>query len=99
MRDPLDREIGIAQKLQPGDVAPGGGVFVLEEPGRSVLFVLEWKLALLLFLALPFCILGPRILGPRALTAGSRLRKEQGVLASMVVGLSFMPSLLPRRAV
>ncbi len=50
----------------------------------TVLFVLEWKLALLLFLALPFCILGPRILGPRALTAGSQLRREQGVLASMV---------------
>jgi ATP-binding cassette subfamily B protein len=50
----------------------------------TVLFVLEWKLALLLFFALPFCILGPRVLGPRALTAGSRLRKEQGVLASMV---------------
>jgi len=50
----------------------------------TVLFVLEWKLAMLLFLALPFCILGPRFLGPRALTAGSQLRREQGVLASMV---------------
>ena len=49
-----------------------------------VLFVLEWKLAMLLFLAMPFCILGPRLLGPRALTAGYQLRQEQGVLASMV---------------
>jgi ATP-binding cassette subfamily B protein len=50
----------------------------------TVLFILEWKLAMLLFLALPFCVLGPRILGPRALMAGSKLRLEQGVLASMV---------------
>jgi ATP-binding cassette subfamily B protein len=50
----------------------------------TVLFVLEWKLAMLLFLAMPFCILGPRLLGPRALSAGSQLRKAQGVLASMV---------------
>jgi ATP-binding cassette subfamily B protein len=50
----------------------------------TVLFLMEWKLAMLLFLAMPFCILGPRLLGPRALTAGSQLRKAQGVLASMV---------------
>ncbi len=50
----------------------------------TVLFVLEWKLAMLLFLAMPFCILGPRLLAPRALSEGAHLRREQGVLASMV---------------
>ena len=50
----------------------------------AVLFALEWKLALLLFLALPFCLIGPRLLGPRALKAGYLLRNEQGVLTGLV---------------
>jgi len=50
----------------------------------TVLFILEWKLALLLFIAMPFCLLGPRLLGPRALKTGYQMRQEQGVLTSMV---------------
>jgi ATP-binding cassette, subfamily B, bacterial len=49
-----------------------------------VLFVLEPRLALVVLVALPFCVLGPRILGPRAINTGYRLRQEQGVLTSMV---------------
>jgi ATP-binding cassette subfamily B protein len=49
-----------------------------------VLFVLEPRLALIVLLALPFCVLGPRILGPRAIKTGYQMRQEQGVLTSMV---------------
>ena len=50
----------------------------------TVLFVLEWRLALLLGLAVPFCIIGPRLLGPRALKAGYNLRQEQAKLGDLV---------------
>ena len=50
----------------------------------TVLFILNWKLALLLGLAVPFCIIGPRLLGPRALKAGYNLRKEQAELGNIV---------------
>jgi ATP-binding cassette subfamily B protein len=50
----------------------------------TVLFVLNWKLALLLGLAVPFCVIGPRLLGPRALKAGYNLRKEQAELGNIV---------------
>jgi ATP-binding cassette subfamily B protein len=50
----------------------------------AVLFVLQWKLALLLLLVAPFCILGPRFIGPRALRAGYRMRQEQADLANLV---------------
>lgn len=49
-----------------------------------VLFVLEPRLALIVLIALPFCVLGPRFLGPRAISTGYRMRQEQGILASMV---------------
>ena len=50
----------------------------------TVLFVLQWKLALLLIVAAPFCILGPRLIGPRALRVGYRMRQEQADLANLV---------------
>jgi len=50
----------------------------------TVLFVLQWKLALLLLLVAPFCILGPRFIGPRALRAGYRMRQEQANLTNLV---------------
>lgn len=49
-----------------------------------VLFVLEPRLATIVIVALPFCVLGPRILGPRAIDSGYRMRQEQGILTSMV---------------
>ena len=50
----------------------------------AVLFFLEWRLALLAFLGLPFCLVGPRLLGPRAAKAGAALRDQSGGLAGCV---------------
>ncbi len=50
----------------------------------TVLVVLEWRLALLLGLAVPFCVIGPRLLGPRALKAGYDLRRAQAELGNLV---------------
>jgi ATP-binding cassette subfamily B protein len=49
-----------------------------------VLFVLDWRLALVAMAGLPLCVAGPRILGPRALAAGYRLRGEQAALANVI---------------
>ena len=50
----------------------------------TVLFILEWKLALLMFLAAPFCYIGPKIIGPKALRRGIELRREQASMADLV---------------
>lgn len=50
----------------------------------TVLFILEWKLALLMFLAAPFCYIGPKIIGPKALRRGIELRREQASMANLV---------------
>ncbi len=50
----------------------------------TVMFILEWKLSLLMFLALPFCIIGPRIIGPKALRRGIELRREQASMGDLV---------------
>jgi len=49
-----------------------------------VLFILEWHLAALVLVGLPLCLIGPRILGPRALEAGYGFRIEQAALASTI---------------
>ncbi|HJV97309.1 MAG TPA: ABC transporter ATP-binding protein, partial [Albitalea sp.] len=49
-----------------------------------VLFMLEWRLSLMLIAALPFCIIGPRLMGPRALRSGHQLRQEQAELGGIV---------------
>ncbi|HEX8354712.1 MAG TPA: ABC transporter ATP-binding protein, partial [Pyrinomonadaceae bacterium] len=49
-----------------------------------VLFAIDWRLALGAMVGLPFCIVGPKILGPRALKAGHRLRVEQAALADII---------------
>jgi ATP-binding cassette subfamily B protein len=48
------------------------------------LFILEWRLALLAILGLPFCLLGPRLLEGRASAAGYRLKEEQARVTSLV---------------
>lgn len=50
----------------------------------SVLFVLDWRLALCAMVGLPLCVIGPRILTPRALMAGYQLRVEQAALTSNI---------------
>jgi ATP-binding cassette, subfamily B, bacterial len=49
-----------------------------------VLFAIDWRLALGAMIGLPFCIIGPRILGPRALAVGHQLRGEQAALANII---------------
>lgn len=49
-----------------------------------VLFVLDWRLALGAMAGLPLCVIGPRILAPRALKAGYQLRVEGAALASNI---------------
>ena len=49
-----------------------------------VLFALDWRLALVAMLGLPLCVVGPKILGTRALNVGHTLRVEQATLASTI---------------
>lgn len=49
-----------------------------------VLFAIDWRLALGAMVGLPFCVIGPRLLGPRALKAGYRLRGEQAALTNVI---------------
>lgn len=49
-----------------------------------VLFVLDWRLALVAMLGLPLCVVAPKILGTRALKVGDTLRDEQATLASTI---------------
>jgi ATP-binding cassette subfamily B protein len=77
------------------DLAAVENAVVLGIPGASlcviniifstcVLFVLEWRLALAAMVGLPLCVLGPRILAPRALKAGYQMRTEEAVLTSTI---------------
>ncbi|HWN10744.1 MAG TPA: ABC transporter transmembrane domain-containing protein [Pyrinomonadaceae bacterium] len=48
------------------------------------LFALDWRLALCAMAGLPLCVIGPKILAPRALKAGYALRVEEAALTSHV---------------
>lgn len=49
-----------------------------------ILFALDWRLALAAMAGLPLCVIGPRILTPRALRVGYQLRVDQASLASTI---------------
>lgn len=49
-----------------------------------VLFALNWRLALAAIAGLPLCVIGPRILAPRALKTGYELRNEEAALTSII---------------
>ncbi|HEV7684423.1 MAG TPA: ABC transporter ATP-binding protein [Pyrinomonadaceae bacterium] len=49
-----------------------------------ILFALDWRLALAAIVGLPLCIIGPRMLAPRALKAGYELRTEDAALTSTI---------------
>lgn len=49
-----------------------------------MLFAIDWRLALGAMIGLPFCVVGPKILGPRALKVGRQLRGEQAALANII---------------
>jgi ATP-binding cassette subfamily B protein len=50
----------------------------------GVLFVLQWKLALLALVGLPLCLIGPKLFGPKAYDASYKLKDEQANLATAV---------------
>lgn len=50
----------------------------------GVLFSLDWRLALGAIVGLPLCVIGPRILAPRALNSGYQLRNEEAALTSTI---------------
>jgi ATP-binding cassette subfamily B protein len=50
----------------------------------GVLFALDWRLALGAIVGLPLCVIGPRILAPRALNSGYQLRNEEAALTSTI---------------
>jgi ATP-binding cassette, subfamily B, bacterial len=77
------------------DLAAVENAVVLGIPGASlcvinitfstcILFVIEWRLALAAIVGLPLCVLGPRLLAPRALKAGYEQRTEEAVLTSTI---------------
>ena len=77
------------------DLAAVENAVVLGVPGASlcvinivfstgVLFALDWRLALGAIVGLPLCVIGPRLLAPRALKAGYQLRVEEAALTSTV---------------
>lgn len=64
---------------------PGGLLCVINILfSACVLFALDWRLALVAMAGLPLCIIGPRILGPRALKAGYQMRLEQAAMANTI---------------
>jgi len=50
----------------------------------SVLFLLDWRLALGAMVGLPLCVIGPKVLAARTLKAGYRLRVDQAFLAGTI---------------
>ena len=66
-------------------VLPYGAMAILHIAGSvTVLFVLQWKLALLTLAAVPLCFAGPRLLASRAAAAGYRLKKHEAGVAGAV---------------
>jgi len=49
-----------------------------------VLFALDWRLALCAAAGLPLCVVGPRLIAPRALKLGDLLRAEQASLTNVI---------------
>lgn len=49
-----------------------------------ILFALDWRLALGAIVGLPLCMIGPKLLGPRALQVGYRARGEQATLSNII---------------
>jgi ATP-binding cassette subfamily B protein len=52
--------------------------------GTAILFVMQWKLALLSLIGLPLCFLGPRLLEHRTSTANDVLKTEQASVSTTV---------------
>ncbi|PKM77958.1 MAG: ABC transporter ATP-binding protein [Firmicutes bacterium HGW-Firmicutes-15] len=72
-------EIAIVQAIPAGVMAVIGLFF-----SATVLFLLQWQLALLALLGLPVCLIGPRLLGRRATDANDQYKDEQANLLNTV---------------
>jgi ATP-binding cassette, subfamily B, bacterial len=49
-----------------------------------LVFFVDWRLALVMTVGLPLCILGPRLFGPRAVRAAYEQKQEEARVASLV---------------
>jgi ATP-binding cassette subfamily B protein len=66
-------------------VLPWGVMAALTIAGSLVvLFALQWELALLTLLAVPLSLLGPRVLGPKAASAGYQLKQHEATVTNSV---------------
>lgn len=72
-------ECGLVIALPAGLLAIGGILF-----SAVFLFQMEWRLALIVVSGLPFCFLGPKLLGPKAVGADYRYKQEEARIASLV---------------
>ncbi|HEX8490558.1 MAG TPA: ABC transporter ATP-binding protein, partial [Chthoniobacterales bacterium] len=64
---------------------PGGSLCLINIIfSTGVLFALDWRLALAAVAGLSLCVMGPRLLAPRALKAGYQLRAEEAQLTSII---------------
>jgi len=50
----------------------------------GLLFALNWQLAIIAMLAVPVCLMGPRLITPRAVTAGYRAKQNQATTSGAV---------------
>lgn len=51
----------------------------------TILIMLDWRLALIVILGLPLCLIGPHLLGPRATAASYNLQTENAALSASVL--------------
>jgi ATP-binding cassette subfamily B protein len=66
-------------------VLPWGAMATLNIAGSlAVLFALQWQLALLALFSVPLSLLGPRLLGPGAASAGYRLKEGEAAITGFV---------------
>jgi ATP-binding cassette subfamily B protein len=72
-------EMGLVSALPSGIVAVMGILF-----STALLFRLEWRLAILTVICLPACVLGPKLLSPKAVAADYRYKQQEAGLASIV---------------
>jgi len=64
---------------------PGGSLCLINIIfSTGILFALDWRLALATVAGLPLCVMGPRLLAPRALKAGYQMRTEEALLTSSI---------------
>lgn len=72
-------EGAVISALPAGILAIGGMVL-----STALLFKLEWRLATMTVVLLPFCFLGPKLLGAKAIDTDYRYKQEEAALASFV---------------